>query len=144
MTTRISRVRALACQSSRNRPRRCRGAIGCHLCSSPSVCLVDPRAGPSFLSRLSGSWDPRKMSILQECLATVCLMCAHKSWARPGRGVGLRLLHAFRLGAHSFQAEGAEMGAAKTSAGDLGLNRSQGPGRKASGPVPSHDSMFTR
>lgn len=94
MTTRISWVKASASQSSRDRPSRCQGVIVCHLCSSPSVRSADPRAGPSSLSDLPGSWDLRKMSIMQECLATVCLMCAHKSWKWPGRGVSLQFLHA--------------------------------------------------
>lgn len=94
MTNRISWVKASASQSSRDRPSRCQGMIVCHLCASPSVRSADPRAGPSFFSELPGSWDPRKMSIMQECLAIVCLMCAHKSWKWPRRSVSLQFLHA--------------------------------------------------
>lgn len=80
MTTRISWVKTSGSPSSHGSPSRCKGLIECHLSSSPSVCSADPGAGPSFLSGLSGSWDLRKMNVTQGCLATVCLMCAHKSW----------------------------------------------------------------
>lgn len=112
--TRISRVKISGSPSRPGRPSRCKGLIECHLSSSPSVCSTDPRAGPGFLSGLSGSWDLRKMSVTQGRLATVCLMCAHKSWQRGSEVSAYNFCMLPRHTAHPQQREGEEVVANKS------------------------------
>lgn len=109
MTTRISRSRHRAAQAALAGPAHAKTWSSV---TSPHLhlfALLTPELAPGFLSRLSGSWDLRKMSISQGRLATVCLMCAHKSWQRGSEVSPYNFCMLPRHTAHPQQREGEEV-----------------------------------